>query len=693
MGVNRFLLLIGSTLIPGSLPAQAPEVRSALDSFRDSLQLASADQVRGFTRSTHQAKTNAVLELRQGFALLRAAEANGYLYDRARDAFRRAERLEPEWVYPLLGVGLAERGKGDWLAGEPANLGIRVGYGAYETAARALLEANARDPALTRAITELDYLARLLRDTVLTGDVLEALRRAADRNEPQILLSLARYERLTGSLQGSLDALERYSTAGGDPELGRIELARTLLAMEDSRGDSVYFAAALVDDSAVIAGLREDIAPITDREELERYDRLSGLERQTFLRDFWMNRARQDLRDPAERLSEHYRRLHYARRHLAYQGNRRHHNILDLYRNTDPGVDDRGTVYIRQGPPSVRIAPIIFGAAPNETWVYDRADGELVLHFRSGRLVPSILSLGGGDVPTDILLLSRQQISDIYLKILNWGPHGSARMIERERSIAVASAEIGTSTDAFELQFPQPLQVESDLVVIGRRDGRELMHLILAIPDSGRAGFPLRVRVSVFDSAGRSAAWLDTSVVAHPGGAGFAGARVELTVPPGHWRYRIASNSDQRGLVLPLGAVTIRPSGGTGLTISDIALGQSAGNVEWVMSPGDTASAHGVKRFSRGGDLQLYYQVTGLTSGENYRTSIAVYERRGERLGRRRLQLAYEERSQGVLQSSRRRVTLAELAPRDYWLEVKIVNAMGVEVITRKEFTILSVTH
>jgi hypothetical protein len=77
---------------------------------------------------------------RLGLSLLhRGTVEDGRYFDRARNAFRKAHALDPDWVDPILGIGLAEGKKGDWLAGEPLNIGTRVGHGAYRSAIGALL--------------------------------------------------------------------------------------------------------------------------------------------------------------------------------------------------------------------------------------------------------------------------------------------------------------------------------------------------------------------------------------------------------------------------------------------------------------------------------------------------------------------------------------------------------------------------
>ena len=57
----------------------------------------------------------------------------------------------------------------------------------------------------------------------------------------------------------------------------------------------------------------------------------------------------------------------------------------------------------------------------------------------------------------DQLLLSRQSLSPLYGRMLNWGPNGAARAARRERGIGRASIDFGTTTDSYELQYARRL--------------------------------------------------------------------------------------------------------------------------------------------------------------------------------------------------------------------------------------------
>ena len=651
---------------------------------------------------------NADSAMEAGRAILQRAPTNGRDFDRARELFRQAHQLEPEWADPLLGIGLAESGKGDWLAAEPLNLGTRVGHGAYRSAIRALIAATVKDPGLTAAIVEMDRVALSLRDTAVDHLVLQAVRAAvtSGNDHPSALLILGRRERSAGQGDASIANLERYLSKGTDSSLGRYELARTLLSSNREEGASLYFSAAITADSATSAEVRSDLIPIAERDELARFDSTSGARREQFLRQFWEDRARRDLRSTSERLREHYRRLRFARQHFVLSNNRRYYGRRDLYRAPrSETLDDRGVVYVRHGEPDQRLRPLLFGLLPNETWLYRRADGDLLLHFSAGgerfeggdltdyRLVPSVFALRGDRTPKEMLIASRFEVSDLYQKIMAWGPLGARRAMEAERDWGESSASIGTTTDGFALLFESALKAGTDLVTIGRRGTSPLLHVIYALPPELGPGTPVRFRIAIFDSLGSVEAWQDSSAISEPMGPGGSGGRFEITVPPGTWTYRYALEAGRAGMVAPRGSVEVPDLLDPRLSISGIALGQSRGNLRWLVGPADTAMVNPNHEVPRDSELQLYYELYGLSPFASYSASVTVYDRRGSRLGRSRLRFTFQEEAQGEISRVRRSVRLAGLPPREYWLEVAVHDGQGRQVVTRKGFSVISVTH
>jgi GWxTD domain-containing protein len=315
---------------------------------------------------------------------------------------------------------------------------------------------------------------------------------------PDLVLAWGRLERAAGSLDSAQVAFERYLVGGGRRSLALLELARTRLALGRADGEPTYYEGAALDDPATTIGYRADLALIAPDSILGEFDRLQGQSRAAFLHRFWTDRDHLELRREGERLREHYRRVLYARAHFPLTISRRFYGQSDAFRSGNTELDDRGVIYVRQGEPTKRIRPFVFGAMPNESWRYARGDGDLLFHFSSGydsygggdlydyRLVQSVLDLHGAeDAPRDQLILSRQSLSPLYSRMLNWGPYGAANAEARERNIGATSIAVGTTTDSYELAFAHRLSAVADLLAIGRAANGTRGHLVFGIAAAG----------------------------------------------------------------------------------------------------------------------------------------------------------------------------------------------------------------
>ncbi|MBA3522762.1 MAG: GWxTD domain-containing protein, partial [Gemmatimonadales bacterium] len=398
-----------------------------------------------------------------GFTLLRAglvAFRRGELkadpdFSEATTLLRKAAKRWPDWPETWHTLGLAEAARAEWEQADRLTLGSRVGVGTLERAAADHRRALLADPGFVPAALALAHLTLGLRDTALLAPARDALRRAARStlaNPPELFLAWGRLERATGEPDSPAAALERFLAAGGARALGLLELARTQLAAGRPEGEARYYEGAALDDSAAAAEYRADLRPIAADSDLARFDAARGSERAAYLRRFWTDRDQLELRADGERLREHYRRLLAARGSFALTVSRRFYSGSDAYRSGSSELDDRGIIYVRHGEPAERLRPFVFGLMPNETWRYARAEGDLLFHFSAGgddssggdlydyRLVESVLDLhGAGAAPPDQLLLSRQSLSPVYGRMLNWGPYGAARSRARERNLGRVS--------------------------------------------------------------------------------------------------------------------------------------------------------------------------------------------------------------------------------------------------------------
>src|SRR5690606_22064224 len=212
----------------------------------------------------------------------------------------------------------------------------------------------------------------------------EALRQAAATSaaaNPDVLLYRGRLEREVGDIDSALVAFRSYLSGGGAQGLGLLELARTELLAGNLAGQRSYYEGARVDDGETVAAYRADLALVANDSALAEFDANTGDRRVSFLRRFWGQRDRASLLRDGERLREHYRRVFYARRNFQLVSPNRHYDIVERFRSGSRDYDDRGVVYIRHGEPTERATYNAPGIQFNESWMYERADGNLVFHF------------------------------------------------------------------------------------------------------------------------------------------------------------------------------------------------------------------------------------------------------------------------------------------------------------------------
>ena len=710
------LLLAALTGIPFVLGAQEAPERAALQRLQDSL--ASVRDTLALRRLDRWLEAGAGGTVRGGGLLLRRSIVrirmgqlgDGWNLGTAQRLARQATKSQPDWPAAWYLSGLASQEMGRWHAETGSNLGTRVGFSALEGAARQYLQALAIDPGYLPALRALNEVASVLEDTTLIrSTVLPALRRAGATdtgNDAVILLARGRYERMMGDADSSLAALRVYVEHERRSGAALHELAWSAALAGDSNAVQVYYEGASSDDSAAVVAYRSDLELLADDSTLAVFDSTSGEARTEFLRRFWTLRDRRDLRTEGQRLLEHFRRRTYAERHFALLTNRRLSSIDDIYRSAHLPFDDRGMVYLRQGEPDEIIHPVLAGMMPNETWVYRRGEGDLLLHFKGGgaytvggdiqdyRLVRSIFELGAGsDAQIELLLASRADLLDVYAKFLNWGQYARARAADREQEIVEGSIEVATVTDANVRHYRRRIASEADAVAIGELDGSPLVHLVIAVPleneqvDAGQVRLPVRIRVGFYDASGVPGPAFDRDTVLkvrRTEDGLEAQGRLEFALPPGAWLYRVGvETSDSTGRILPEDSVRVEPVTGSSLSLSGIALGTRSKGVEWVSAPGDTAVFNPSATFDPADQVELYFEAYGLKTTQPVRTEVRIAQGK-----RDALRLSYEQPVSGTPHRVRRSLDIANVKPGKYRLEVRVVTQSGEEATTTREIEV-----
>ena len=709
-------------LAPSRLSAQAPEERAELERFRDSL-AASPDTAgllvleRRLIDLAKADRGNALIHLKLGFLSLRIGELGGQAhYDDAASEFQWAIDLQPTWPYPWYGMGLAEYGVGDSQISFVTGLKTMLGKDALTRSAMAFAKSAEVDSTFVRGLVELSNTALRQRVNIKLGVALDALRRAKSQ-DPQVLLARGRVEREVGDGDSALAAFRAYFEHGSSRSLGQLEIARTRFLLGRFDGMQPYYEGAASDDPVTVAGYRGDLATIASDSVLKEFDNASGERRAAYLKHFWTDRDRTELRGDGERLREHYRRMFYARKNFQLTSLNRHYDIVERYRSGSRDFDDRGVIYIRHGEPNSRATYAAPGLEPNESWRYSRPEGDLLFHFvaredvQDFKLVESLFDVLGfsqqvvlrGDNAADNpvaeqLIFSREQLSPIYQRLQSAGRVGSGQFQAEERRMGQSSIAVGTRTDSYELTFAEELKARTEVLAVGRDSSGTLVQIVYAISGKGlepvtvTRGFlySVRVRFTAMDHAGRVVASLDTTrhFVAPervPDDEHLVG-RVAVPVPTGRYEYRLAiQQGEEAGVVLPRDTVRVGGPGTVSLGLSDLVLGNRSANLVWRRSDQDTVLFNPLQTFKRTDEMQLYYEVQGVQPGSTYEVRLAVRKQGGSGGlfrkifggGGAAISLKFDTRAAAMTESAHRGLQLERLKPGMYVLEVTVTDAGG----------------
>ena len=733
---------LGATLLAANsvlLQAQDPADRVELERFRDSL-MSTRDSMGLLTlekRMIDSAKVdrnNGLMHLKLGFLSLRLGDLGGQAhYDDAASEFQWAIDLQPSWPYAWYGMGLAEYGVGDSQISFVTGLKTMLGKDALTRSAVAFAKSAEIDPSFVFGLVDLANTALRQRVNIKLGVALEALRRSASTtagNDPQVLLARGRVEREVGDGDSALVAFNSYVQRGPNRSLGLLEVARTLFLLGRFDGMTPYFEGATSDDSATVAGYRTDLATIASDSVLGEFDKQVGPRRAAYLRSFWGQRDRVELRSNGERLREHYRRLFYARKNFQLTANNRHYDIVERYRSGSRDFDDRGVIYIRHGEPSSRAAYAAPGLEPNESWRYSRTDGDLIFHFiaredvQDFKLVESLFDVlgfsnavklqdqtnGAGDnAMAEQLMLSREQLSPIYRRLQSAGRGSTGRYQSQERRVGQESIAVGTTSDSYELRFSNELKAKSEVLAVGRDSTGHQVQIAYAISGSSlepvtvTRGFlySVRLRFVATDGRGHVVSALDTTrhFVAPervPNNEHLVG-RVSATVPIGALQYRLAiQQGDEAGLTLPRDSVRVGATSSAALGLSDLVLGARSANLTWRRTPEDTVIFNPLRTYKRSEEMELYYEIEGLRPIP-YTVELEV-RRKGSGGGLFKkifggggaaIRLKFDQQATTPTVSTRRSLKLDRLKPGNYVLALMVVDAEGRQDRRIREFQVV----
>lgn len=269
---------------------------------------------------------------------------------------------------------------------------------------------------------------------------------------------------------------------------------------------------------------------------------------------------------------------------------------------------------------------------------------------------------------------------------------------------------MGTTSDSYELRFPDELKVKSEVLAVGRDSTGPQIQIAYAVAGSTLEPmlvtrgylYSVRVRFVATDRFGRVAAAIDTTrhFVAPapvPDDEHLVG-RVSLPVHPGLLHYRLAiQQGEEMGILLPRDTVRVGQPTSASLALSDLVLGSRTTNLFWQRTPEDTVVFNPLRVFKRKEEMELYYEVEGLSAGTEYTVRIAVRKQGGgggllRKVfggGGAQISLKFEETASFPVTSTGRNLKLDKLKPGNYTLEVQVEDAKGRSDRRAAEFVVV----
>ncbi|HET8633223.1 MAG TPA: GWxTD domain-containing protein [Gemmatimonadales bacterium] len=504
-------------------------------------------------------------------------------------------------------------------------------------------------------------------------------------------------------------AFSAYAAAGGGSDRAAVELARVRLALGAPGADSLYYQAARSADTAVVRELRHDIAWIADSSELAGFDSTTPATREAWLRDFWEERDVEALRPHGSRLAEHYRRVGFAKEHFRLLVMDRKYELNELWVNRLAPFDDRGLIYIRHGEPDDTAAAVRAGACPNVSWLYRRAEGNLIFHFvarenpNDWRLVETLANVSGEAGATtrvrragtsrscaviDDLIQSRAALDPIYAKLVasptyqNW---------ERELTWTTRSRKVGTTTDSDPLRFAKQIDAAwRTYALLGDAPGQGKVLIVSSLPASALQpiiddppgyGFQLHFvaasgdTVIETDSTRRFRAQQELE----PGQ--MLTFTTEMGLRPGTWNFGsvLRQPVDSAGQFFRTPALDVPDPGSTTLQMSDIVLGAEAGGLSW-QAPDGPFMLSPTGTYTRGEPVLVFYELAGARAGETLKTDVTFAREEGGD----ETTLSFSEQAGGAVDRLRRAMATDRLKVGRYTLRVTVRSEDGSRTATRE---------
>ncbi len=487
---------------------------------------------------------------------------------------------------------------------------------------------------------------------------------------------------------------------------------------------SSYFTTLNGAEEVKLEQLIREIAIIASPQEMLAVTQGEFEKRRDAMKMFWKKRSVRDGVSPEARVIEHYRRIHYARKHFGPPVP--YYTVYGKKRvGLEAAMDDRGLIYVRFGAPDETNAvsdELSEGQQKRrgaEVWAYLQPDGRWHTYVFSARgsMVANPWELVTGKSATLAERLANQTMLDVLTKydgryhfiamrgenvrlhqfMARANPAYQAtadakaanaqedankqldRIIERNRKMLFAAFDM----DAARRRFPQPLTFFHDFATFRGRGCTDVVYSVAA--PAARYNLVL----AVADTFTWDAQTIDTTVSGSVRTGEYLRATGVFCSTPDHNSYvRLTATVDSMMGVTAGGELQIPDYSGTGLMMSDILVASAQpgpfvrGNARLSLVP--------PRQFKEGESLRVFYELYNLPAGRQYRTEIKLTTTESNffaRLfkGRTTTTVTFEGNAEGrdVVQELRTLVPQVEAGEAE--LHVKVTDLQSRETAEKKK--------
>jgi len=518
------------------------------------------------------------------------------------------------------------------------------------------------DSAFEPALVGLARAASATYDVSRANAALAAIDRAAS-SSPKVIAAAVELELIRDSVA---QALRRLASAG-DGTNADLLYARAMVSFrsrDPGTGISAYRAALESRSAAVAARALADVGPLLEPTDTSLT--ANGLGR------FWQYRAAMAGVTEAERMAQHFVRLHEARQKYRRVSSQQASVGGMVASRLAPSrdLDDRGVVYVRFGEPDESVRTVTLWG-DNESWVYTKGvETPLSFHFIRFGINCRMAGCGSFDYALvsgiigclDTDYYSDRASYDLHLArayVACTGASGDAELklmqLDSESRMLAAASMTRVPVASYEGDLPFYYSAQT---VKSLTSSDPVQLIVLAVPVSnlrpltvsGGVQFRFRVTASVVHPASNAVRQVDTavSVVAAPNLQETALLRVVLEVPG-----ISGSNIQHRVRVVDLnqsgvgqvyaGDRDIASFAPRDLAISDLIFARSGESSMGWRRAGLTLDVVPVQEF-RFGTFGLFFELYNVTAGGDYRIDVMIGEQSGGMFRERRsLRVSFTE--------------------------------------------------